>query len=561
MTTPVRPTDALDGHGWRKDLEHFSRPVTPFGWSVLKPAMDRTNIEIAAGDGLLIDGIEQRMIGGEVYIRPVPPIGDPGAAGGPPPALVLGLATRLHPLLRRRMRTARSVARTGDHLRRIERWESTLRDEYVRRNDELLAEDLTALDDDALGDHFDRAAHLFDDGFTTHIELMAPFMLGVHQAVRTLAEHLGFEPARTLALLGGHSPASVRPVAELRDLVLGVTDVDELVASLEAQPRDPVVALRRVDDDLAVAMKAWIDRHGWRGLSNDPGWLSIVESPETITRTLLGAATGLTTDAANDPAASEQEFDVDGLDPRARDEVESSLANARRVYGLREDNVALTFEVPGGLLRRALCEAGPRLAARGVVDDAVDAAYATFTEVRRALAGDRSSLVDTVARRRGEEAWTTANPGPLHVGEESPLPDLRYVQADGRAVNEAMIWAIDGMYPEEDDAADPSTLLTGVPASPGRATGTVVVVRGEDDFGRLSPGDVLVCVTSTPAWTILFGIAAAVVTDGGGVLAHAAIVAREHGIPAVLGTNSATTTLEDGMRVEVDGTAGTVVAR
>jgi pyruvate, water dikinase len=103
-------------------------------------------------------------------------------------------------------------------------------------------------------------------------------------------------------------------------------------------------------------------------------------------------------------------------------------------------------------------------------------------------------------------------------------------------------------------------LLRGTPASPGVAPGPVRVVTGLDDFEVFRAGDVLVCRTTSPAWTPLLARAAAVVTEVGGVLAHAAIVAREFGIPAVLAVAAATTTLADGQQVVVDGSAGVVTA-
>lgn len=77
---------------------------------------------------------------------------------------------------------------------------------------------------------------------------------------------------------------------------------------------------------------------------------------------------------------------------------------------------------------------------------------------------------------------------------------------------------------------------------------------------KLMDGDVLVCQITSPAWAPLFPLASAVVADGGGVLSHAAIAAREHGIPAVLGTGAGTSTLSDGQRVRIDGTRGLVFA-
>ena len=101
-------------------------------------------------------------------------------------------------------------------------------------------------------------------------------------------------------------------------------------------------------------------------------------------------------------------------------------------------------------------------------------------------------------------------------------------------------------------------LVAGAAASPGRATGLVRVIRDPANATALQPGDVLVAPLTAPAWTPLFAIAAAVVTDIGSPMAHASIIAREYGIPAVVGCGDATLRLKDGQRVTVNGTAGVV---
>ncbi|WP_327049246.1 PEP-utilizing enzyme [Microbispora sp. NBC_01189] len=106
----------------------------------------------------------------------------------------------------------------------------------------------------------------------------------------------------------------------------------------------------------------------------------------------------------------------------------------------------------------------------------------------------------------------------------------------------------------------PAATLTGTPGSRGTVTGTARIVRGRGDFARVRPGDILVCPFTDPAWTPLLRVAAGVVTETGGVLSHAAIVAREHAIPAVLGVPDATSRLRDDTLITVDGTAGTVTA-
>lgn len=116
-------------------------------------------------------------------------------------------------------------------------------------------------------------------------------------------------------------------------------------------------------------------------------------------------------------------------------------------------------------------------------------------------------------------------------------------------------------FPPVEGSRANSALLRGVPASPGIATGPARVVTAMADFASVQVGDVLVCEHTDPAWTPLFRIASAVVTEIGGTLSHAAIVAREVQIPAVLAVPDAVTRLESGQLLEVDGLAGTVKVR
>jgi phosphoenolpyruvate synthase/pyruvate phosphate dikinase len=101
-------------------------------------------------------------------------------------------------------------------------------------------------------------------------------------------------------------------------------------------------------------------------------------------------------------------------------------------------------------------------------------------------------------------------------------------------------------------------VIVGTGASAGSAEGTARVVHGTEDFERVERGDVLVCTTTTPAWTPLFGAIGGLVTDTGGILSHAAVVAREYGVPTVVGAEVATRLIPDGAWVSVDGETGVV---
>ena len=118
------------------------------------------------------------------------------------------------------------------------------------------------------------------------------------------------------------------------------------------------------------------------------------------------------------------------------------------------------------------------------------------------------------------------------------------------------MWSLESLSVGKASAATGE--LRGVAASSGSYVGPVRIVKDESEFKKLEPGDVLVCQSTAPSWSVIFPTIGALVTESGGILSHPAIIAREYGIPAVLALEGATTRLEDGMLVKVDGNAGTV---
>jgi pyruvate,water dikinase len=193
-------------------------------------------------------------------------------------------------------------------------------------------------------------------------------------------------------------------------------------------------------------------------------------------------------------------------------------------------------------MRRAVCRIGEALASGGVIVEPDDIFFLTRDEVLSAF-GDGGSAgdVDVAARRSTREQRARLVP-PLLVGRLNPL--LRKL--------------FDGMPRVLGAAPSDTAIVSGTPASPGRASGAVRVIRGQQDFDELEPGEILVAPLTAPAWTPLFHRAAGVVTDVGSAASHASIIAREYGIPAVVGCGDATARLKTGMRVTVDGGTGNV---
>ena len=240
-------------------------------------------------------------------------------------------------------------------------------------------------------------------------------------------------------------------------------------------------------------------------------------------------------------AAEEAAYAALASSPRRLRAFRRLLADAQHLVPLREEQVAeLTIAWP--VMRRAVWRIGEALSARGVIAEPEDIFFLTRDEVASALgASGPASRVDVATRRSTREQQARLVP-PLIVGRLNPL--LKKV--------------FDGMSRTLGATASDTAIVSGSPASPGRATGLVRVIHGPHQFDELEPGEILVAPLTAPAWTPLFTRAAAVVTDVGSPASHASIIAREYGIPAVVGCGDATARLRTGMRVTVNGATGNV---
>jgi pyruvate,water dikinase len=243
------------------------------------------------------------------------------------------------------------------------------------------------------------------------------------------------------------------------------------------------------------------------------------------------------------------------LGPKRRAAFLRLLRWAQNAAPVREDALA-DVGLAWPLLRRMLFELGHRLVGSSVIAEAGDVFWLRHRELRSAvefgLAGPGTpAAVAITGAERPVRAGAVEERKMLWRGQAKAaapqlLPESRWME---RAFGSMMPAA------PQDQSGD---VIKGVGASSGRVTAPARVLGGPQDFDRMVPGDVLVARITTPAWTSLFAMASAVVTDVGGPLSHSSIVAREYGIPAVLGTGVATQRLTSGQRIRVDGDAGTV---
>ncbi|MCH8160600.1 MAG: hypothetical protein IIB88_01770 [Chloroflexi bacterium] len=337
---------------------------------------------------------------------------------------------------------------------------------------------------------------------------------------------------------------------------------DEEVASVirDNEAADVTKALAQSDAGKAflVELEAYLEEFGQRSDRfadmSSPGW---IENPVTAIQNIKNFVLETERDMPSEikELAKEREEliaetrqHLKGYPEAVRGQFEFLLKAARAGTIIQEDHNYWIDQRASYKVRRVILEFGNRFVKAGIIDDVEDIFLITLDELREignTPSGDRRS--DVADRRAEMERFAKIRPpDALGTPPASPPPDDPFTRALGK---------FGGEPPK---ASEEAGVINGNPCSPGKATGTARIVMSLAEADKLKPGDVMIAPATMPAWTPLFASIAAVVTDAGGVLSHAGIVAREYNIPAVLGTGRATSEIKDGQQVEVDGDAGVV---
>lgn len=318
-------------------------------------------------------------------------------------------------------------------------------------------------------------------------------------------------------------------------------------AFLEAEPRELLDMVEKDPGHRAFreAFEAFQLEYGHREtisvvLSSSPTWS---DAPEVVLG-LVKAMSGeryQTADQTGTALAELKRHPALRYEP-VRRTVLAIVESARAGMGFREDShFYATKAIPP--IRRAYRELGRRLVLAGVIDEPDDIYHLRFEELESVTDADDGGALPPSLRDRYR---------PLVLARAAKRRELDGIPL----LDPALLFDRDHGGRGRRVAG---ALVSGTPASRGQARGLVRVIRGPAEFGQLRSGEILVCPYTNPAWTPLFQRAAAVVVDAGGLGSHAAIVAREYGIPAVMGTGSGTSVLADGQCVFVDGNLGVVL--
>jgi rifampicin phosphotransferase len=534
---------------WERDQSHFSTTVSRLTIEVMEQAAPKGMREGSALIGAPIDTMEVRFVNGQMYRRLVPVIGGSGKGPSkPPPAWLVRAVFAVHPRLRRRAQLAGRALEAKSWRAEADRWDSEWKPTLVATNRRLGRIDLGDLTDSGLADHLDACLdHLLWSTalhFRLHVSDLGPIAVLLD---RTTA--WGIDPGEVMAALTGSSPATSGPRDALRPLARELADRD-----VDARSFDDI---RRAGEKAAELLDDYIAEYGHRLTTGyDLTDLTLAEMPEVVLASLRDVRLGSDRTAAKEAedrgaaALSHLRSQVAATDLAQFDDM---VEDARRLYGLRDENGPLTFEWPGGVLRLALLEAGSRFVRTGRLASPEHVFDLSRVELVGALRGEPGPRADAVQTRHVRRLAQGEVESPAHLGPAPVEPDLSGLPD---AMQELMRMTLNvlGLLEAVPNAAHLTGTGIGVEAYRGTAR---VVADADEAMERAEPGDVIITRFTAPTFNSVLAMAGAVVTEQGGLLCHTAVIARELGIAAVVGASGALG-IPDGSDVIVDPVAGTV---
>jgi phosphohistidine swiveling domain-containing protein len=566
-------TDGLQAPGvgtWTLDSAHSPHPASRFYAGVLPEAFRLGFSSTFSRYGSLLDHLAVGFVKGFVYLQ-ARAVGAPPDAVGHPPREVFERILAESPELRERCLTAEAVWTERRWRADLERWDTQVKPELVRHRDLLDAVDLQALDDQGLVEHVGVCHEAVAEGWVQHHAHNGAALLPVGDFLVHAGMWTHRPPGELLAALAGCSPVSEGGGAEMEALAAAVAADPAARGLLTEQTLAPAAALALLSAHSApvtAALAAYARVAAYLPVDGPDaiGVPTTMEEPGLVLGRLRAAVTAHDAGGSTGQAAALGVAAADALralvPAEFQAEFDDLLGEARLVYRLRDERAVYGDRGFGCVARRALLEVGRRLTARGLLDGVSHAVDLDLAEVAALLlTGEGPSAADVA-----ERVWWRANADyrlmpPLFGPPPGPPPPAEWLPEAAARVHRALGFALEAVLGDSGSATEVGAgpvEVRGIPAGAGVREGRARVVNSPSDLYRIEEGDVLVATNTGPAFNLVLPLLAGMVTDRGGLLSHAAIVAREFSLPAVVGCVDATTRIPDGARVRIDGAAGTV---
>jgi len=438
-------------------------------------------------------------------------------------------------------------------------WDENCKPSAIAMHRQLQAVDPDLLSDAELVAYLTRCRDHHSAMIAQHMRFTAGAVLPTGDFLAHVGDWTGLPPSDLVGLMRGSAEVSAGGSDEMERLKMAFAADPSARKILESDgdPAQLLASLRSRSGETGAAVNGYLDLVGNRLIDGfDIAEPSALELPDALLRAIRVSVSGEAQTASDvDDRIAEVRAAVPAVH---RDDFDELLAEARLTYRLRDERGVYSDIWASGLMRRAALAAGRRVASRGRLATAHQMIDATLDEMCAMVAGTGGPSADELASRADYRATYTAKDVPPLLGPPAPPPpDLAALPPAVGRLMRAIFIALGHLFGSS-QAQNEDRILFGIAASKGVYEGPARRVSGPSEFGQIAKGDVLVTESTTEAFNILLPLLGGIVTDNGGLLSHAAIVAREYGIPGVVGTREATGRIANGVLVRVDGDSGEV---
>lgn len=522
---------------WAQDPVHMPRPMTRYWQDTHPPAFKKGTNDFARHYGLLIDGLQMAYINGFGYRQVLPA----------PEAEVP-----------ERFQRAEQVFAKKLWREQLREWDEKSKPAAIAKHRELQSVNIDALSDPELTAYLTRCRDHHSAMLTQHMRYTAGAVLPVGDFLAHVGDWTGLPQAELLGLMRGAAEVSAGGSDEMVRLKQVCTQ-DKAARELLESSGDPgqvLAKLRSLGGETGAAISAYLDLIGNRLIDGfDIAEPTALEMPDALLRAMRIAVSGEAKTHSIDAHLAEVRAKVPAANQSQFDEL---LGEARLMYRLRDERGVYSDVWASGIMRRAALGAGRRVASRGRIATPHQMLDASLDEMCALVAGNGGPSEDELEKRAKYRATYTAKDVPPFLGPPAPPPpDPAGLPPAVARVMRAIGISLGHLFGSSEAQHEEKTLF-GLAASKGVYEGPARRISSPSEFNRITKGDVLITASTTEAFNILLPLLGGIVTDNGGLLSHAAIVAREYGIPGVVGTREATERIADGMRVRVDGDSGEV---
>jgi rifampicin phosphotransferase len=540
---------------WELDTTHFSRPLSLFSTLAIPDGSRRGFMEGTARYGLLISHLSNHMINSFCYTKLVMAFAPDDAPPGPPPEGYFEM-----PEMVARIKTGEQAIANKIWREDLRLWDEEIKPDSIRRNNVLQSVKPTEIDTASLISHIGDCHENLIEMWYRHHRFTIPSLMPVGLFLAHAGIWGGVSVNEALTLLKGSTPVSLGIAAgeleiignELRSSGFDTSQLEGLAAA------EAISRLAEISETIADAIARYTEKVGYQLTSGyDITEKYLLEAPEILLANISSAVKNESSVGVVDESVSSSVRNK--IPAEHRDAFDDMLAEALAMNRLRDERGVYNEARAYGVARRAIKEAGARLVVDGRLPDSELMVFASLEEITDLLNGATSPNAETLKQRQDWYLNNTTDNAPAFIGSPpEPPPPLEAFPENARLAQMAISAAIGNVFDPPEVEKPDGIEVQGHAVSAGIYEGIARVIKGPDDFHRIQQGDVLITKNTAATFNVVLPIIGALVTDRGGQLSHAAIVAREYGIPGIVSTRDATRVIPDGARVRVDGAAGTV---